>query len=248
MSDAAPVLLEDRQGAVAVVTLNRPTRRNALSLALQQALVATFAALKTDEGVHAVVLTAAGNEAFCAGLDLKELAAGVDLVNHGLDPVTAVAGLGKPVIAAVNGAAITGGLELVLACDLALCADHATFVDSHARMKVSPGWGLSQRLSRRVGLARALEMSLGGRPVDAATACRWGLVNHVVPAAALRDEAVALAQAMAGHDPAFIARYKALIEGGAQLPLARAMDLEQAEARRSNPAWSFSPEGALSSR
>ncbi|WP_268957472.1 enoyl-CoA hydratase-related protein [Novosphingobium resinovorum] len=231
-----------------MVTLNRPAARNALSLALQHAIVDVFGALAVDADVAAIVLTGAGQHAFCAGLDLKELAAGVDLVNLAIDPVAAVAAVGKPVIAAINGAAITGGLELMLACDLALCADSAIFVDSHARMNVSPGWGLSQRLSRRIGLPRALEMSLGGRPVDAATACAWGLVNHVAPAAELMAQAEALAQAIAVHDPAFIRHYRGLIEEGRNLPLADALAHEKVRSGQFNRAYTFADSNPISYR
>lgn len=225
MSDT-PCLKIARHDAVAQVTLYRPEAGNALSQALQQAIIDTFRQLDADDTVRAVVLHGAGTRAFCAGLDLGELSQGVDLINGAVDPVAAVARSIKPVIAAVNGAAVTGGLELMLACDFALASQTARFADTHARMGVIPGWGLSQRLQRAIGTSRALQMSLTGTMVDAATALDWGLVNALHAPDDLLGAALALAAQVAIWEPSFIAAYRALIREGAGLPLKAALDIE----------------------
>lgn len=231
MSDCLEIIRHD---AVAQVTLNRPEAGNALSQGLQQAIVAAFESLGADDGVRAIVLHGAGEKAFCAGLDLGELSRGVDLVNGAVDPVDAVACSTKPVIAAVNGAAVTGGLELMLACDFALAAQTARFADTHARMGVIPGWGLSQRLQRTVGIRRALHMSLTGRMIDATTALDWGLVNSLHAPEALLAAALDLAAQIASWEPGFVATYRRLIKDGAGLPLPGALKLEGQVAQAHN--------------
>jgi enoyl-CoA hydratase len=205
-------LLIERERHVATVTLNRPAARHALSAGLQAEIVSAFEELAKDETVCAIVLTGAGDRAFCAGLDIKELSEGVDLIGAGTDPIEAITRCPKPTIAAVNGAAITGGLELALACDIILSADDAIFADTHAKMGVIPGWGLSHRLARRVGAGRAMEMSFSARAINAATALQWGLVNHLFAKDRLLEEAKALAADIAQWDADFIQQYKSLIQ------------------------------------
>lgn len=216
---------------VSVLTLNRPEAMNALSLDLRAALAEALRAAEADADVRVVVLTGAGRRAFCAGLDLKEFRGEVrpigGAVPTGADPVQALAAVTKPVIAAVNGVAITGGFELVLACDVIIASENARFADTHARVGVAPGWGLSQRLSRAVGVYRAKELSLSGNFLDASTAMAWGLVNRVVEADALLPTALALARDMASAPTDMIGFYKALIDDGFDLPFGEAMALEQ---------------------
>ena len=140
--------------------------------------------LAEDPEVRAIVLTGAGERAFTAGLDLKEL--GSDTSNLGAassdsddNPVKAIENCPQPVIGAINGVAITGGFEVALACDILIASTNARFADTHARVGILPGWGLSQKLSRCIGLSRAKELSLTGNFIDADTACAWGLVNRV---------------------------------------------------------------------
>lgn len=179
------------EDGVAVVTLDRPQRRNALSSALMVALAETMARLDADPGIGAIVLTGR-DPAFCAGLDLSELSSSGD--NLRIDETGRPwPRLATPVIAAVNGPAVTGGLELVLHCDFALASERAVFADTHARVGVLPGWGLSMLLPQAVGLRRAKQMSLTGNYVTAAQALDWGLVNAVVP----HDDLVAAAQGLA---------------------------------------------------
>lgn len=165
---------------IAVLTLNRPDALNALSLELRASLVRAIDGVAGDDSVEVVILTGAGR-AFTAGLDLKELgsdANGLRAAGRTLDE--AVDDLHKPLIGAINGFAITGGFELALMCDIIIASTEARFADTHARVGVVPGWGLSQRLPRLIGLPRAKELSLTGNFLDAATADRWGMVNRVV--------------------------------------------------------------------
>lgn len=215
MSD---LVLVDRHDAVALVTLNRPQARNALSRALLAELGAAFTALRADDSVRAVVLTGA-DPGFCAGVDLKEVAAGaaggsagaaggsapVTGAGSGQDAVTAMLEVGKPVIGAVNGVTVTGGLEVALACDFRVASERARFADTHARVGVMPGWGLTVRLPQAVGFAWARQMSFTGNYVDAALALRIGLVNEVVPHEELRPRALALAADAATIEPVDLA-------------------------------------------
>lgn len=219
----------ERCGGYAVVTMNRPEAMNALSTALRSGLASTFDALEADPDIRAVILTGAGDRAFTAGLDLKELGSGAsslsDAVGKG-DPVSALRRFSGPIIGAINGVAITGGFELALACDVLIASETARFADTHARIGVMPGWGLSQRLSRAIGIFRAKELSLTGNFIDAATAERWGLVNRVVAPAELMPAARQLAEDMLSADPQMLKAYKALIDDGFALPFGEALALE----------------------
>ncbi len=225
------------EGPVATVTLNRPDAMNALSRAMRVALAAAMHQLEADPAVRVVILTGAGERAFTAGLDLKELASdGLAAANaEGPDdnPVKAIEQLTKPCIGAINGVAITGGFEVALACDVLIASERARFADTHARVGIMPGWGLSQKLSRLIGPYRARELSLTGNFLDAATAERWGLVNRVVPPHELLPVAQRLAADMATIDPGFAAAYKRLIDDGYATTFAGGMALE---AQRSTTA------------
>ncbi|MCR2832471.1 enoyl-CoA hydratase [Parerythrobacter lacustris] len=213
------VLCEVADG-IATVTLNRPDAMNALSKALRHRLFEVMTAVDGDAAVRAVILTGAGERAFTAGLDLKELGSqpgGLGAANaEGADenPVKAIELCRKPVIGAINGVAITGGFEVALACDVLIASTNARFADTHARVGIYPGWGLSQKLSRMIGISRAKELSFTGNFLDAETAKAWGLVNHVVAPDELLPLARKLAADMATIDPAFLANYKRLIDEG----------------------------------
>ena len=172
------LVLLDVTDDVAVLTLNRPDARNALSPELIVRLQQTCAECDTRDDVAAMVVTGA-DPAFCGGIDLKRLAAGtndaVGLIGDGPFPPVR-----KPIIGAINGAAVTGGLELALACDFLVASERARFADTHARVGVMPGWGLTIALPAAIGLRRAKQMSFTGNYVDATTALAWGLVNEVV--------------------------------------------------------------------
>jgi enoyl-CoA hydratase len=200
------VLLVDIDDGVAVVTLHRPEVRNALNAALRTAAVRAMAQLDGRDDVRAIVLTGT-DPAFTAGLDLKELS--------GPDAPDAAAGvrelllgdrgpfglLRTPVIGAINGPAVTGGLEIALACDFLVASERARFADTHARVGIMPGWGLTVLLPEAVGYRRAKELSTTGNFLDATTALEWGLVNHVVS----HDELLPFCRKL-GHDIASVER------------------------------------------
>ncbi|HMN21712.1 MAG TPA: enoyl-CoA hydratase [Ottowia sp.] len=222
----------------ALVTLNRPHAANALTPPMRRALAQVFDALDADAGV--IVLTGAGS-AFCAGLDLKELSgladpAAVVVSQDADDPVAAMRRCRRPIIGAVNGAAVTGGLELALACDILIASTSARFADTHARVGVLPSWGLSQLLPRRIGGGRAKEMALTGNFVSATQAEGWGLVNRVVPPEQLLPQALALAADMLSIDDDMLSAYKRLIDDGAGVTLEQGLRMEAERAR----AWAGS--------
>lgn len=218
MTDLArdAVLLIEKSGGIATVTLNRPTAMNALSRELRAAIAVAFEELEADPEVRAVVLTGAG-KAFCAGLDLKELGSGASTVGGTIgdkDPVTSIGHFSGPVIGAINGVAITGGFELALACDVLICSSNARFADTHARVGILPGWGLSQKLSRAIGIYRAKELSLTGNFLSAEQAADWGMVNRVVAPEELLPTARKLAEDMLSVVPECLPAYKQLIDEG----------------------------------
>jgi enoyl-CoA hydratase len=187
-----PIILVDIADRVAVVTLNRPHRRNALNRALYARIAEVMRELDADDAVDVIVLTGA-DPAFSAGVDLKELGGDLpsDAEADAVAPRQPGAGrtpwngpippVAKPVIGAVNGPCVTGALELALACDFLVASERARFADTHARVGVMPGDGMTVRLPQAIGIRRAKEMSVTGNYVDATTALAWGLVNHVVP-------------------------------------------------------------------
>ncbi|WP_084418401.1 enoyl-CoA hydratase [Henriciella litoralis] len=242
------IVIVEKDGPIAIVTLNRPDALNALSRALRSQIVKTFAELAEDETVRAVVLTGAGR-AFTAGVDLKEagesgFALGVD--GGDIDISKALAAYPWPIVGAINGFAITGGFELALMCDVLLASENAKFADTHARVGIVPGWGLSQKLSRMIGTSRAKELSFTGNFLDAETAERWGLVNRVYKADELLPAAIKMAHEMASCDPVLLRKYKALIDDGFALPFGDAMKLEVK--RSAEHAASVTAEGVEEAR
>ena len=229
------VLIVEKKDGIATLTLNRPEQMNALSMELRRMLVEELEALRYDEDIGVVILTGAGR-AFCAGLDLKEMggerpaeAAGPGELP---DPPQMLRMLRQPVIGAINGVAVTGGFEIALSCDILIAAPEARFADTHARVGLLAGWGLSQRLSRIVGPNRARELSLTGNYLSAERAERWGLVNRVVPRDDLMPTCEALARDMLSCVPEVLFEYKSLIDRGFDLALGDAMTYESEIARR----------------
>jgi enoyl-CoA hydratase len=201
---APPILLVEVASRVAVVTLNRPERRNALNAALYRRIPEVLTELDGDPSVDATIITGT-DPAFCAGVDLKEFGDGGPERVPGSGRRTwsgFLPPLVKPVIGAVNGPAITGGLELALACDFLVASERARFADTHARVGIMPGDGLIVRLPEAIGIRRAKEMSVTGNLIDAHTALTWGLVNHVVAHDELLPTCRALAAAVVSNDPA----------------------------------------------
>ncbi len=234
------MLLIEKDGPVAVVTLNRPEAMNAMSKAMRAKLYEAMVALNDDPEVSAVVLTGAGERAFTAGLDLKELGSDPNAMSAAnaegaeQNPVKAIELCAKPVIGAINGVAITGGFEVALACDVLIASENARFADTHARVGIMPGWGLSQKLSRLIGVYRAKELSLSGNFLDAKTAYEWGLVNRVVPAAELLPTAKKLAADMATIPVETLTFYKRLIDDGFERSFRKGLKIEHKRSSRHN--------------
>ena len=232
------LILTERRGSVAVVTLNRPKVMNALSRALRVELAHEIRKLDIDTAVRAIVLTGAGERAFSAGLDLKELGSDPEALGSDSekrpedDPLHMIEACRCPVFGAVNGIAVTGGFELALGCDILLASPNARFADTHVRIGVLPGWGLSQKLARIIGPSRAKELSFTGRFIDAALANEWGLVSRIVPQESLLEEAIAMASETAKADPVFLQNLKQLINDGLDRTLAdgRAMERDRSKA------------------
>jgi enoyl-CoA hydratase len=214
MSEPALVLVERDQG-ITTVTLNRPQALNALSAALRNEIARVFTELATDPATAVVILTGAGR-AFTVGLDLKELGGERSAVAaiSSQDLADAVTSLHQPIIGAINGYAITGGFELALMCDFLIASTEARFADTHARVGVVPGWGLSQRLPRLIGINRAKELSLTGNYLDAEQACAWGLVNRVVAPVELLPTCRQLAADIISTDPATRSEIKRIMDAG----------------------------------
>jgi enoyl-CoA hydratase len=237
-----PVLLVDTTDAVRTVTLNRPAARNALSSELIDRLIEALHAAEDDPDVRAVVLTGA-DPAFCAGLDLREAGAtglpSASVTDPKASPWWVLYGMNTPVIGAVNGPAVTGGLELALQCTFLVASERAVFGDTHARVGVHPGGGLSGLLPQAVGLRRAREMSLTGNFVDAAEAHRLGLVNHVVPHPELLPTALRLAGDIASADPRTATALNDTYREVAALPLGEGLALERERFR----TWEYDPAG-----
>jgi enoyl-CoA hydratase len=224
-------LLVEREGAVAIVTINRPEKRNALNTLTLREIHHVMTALGADAAVGAIVLTGAGDKAFVAGADISELAVmtpagGKDHSAAGQRAFDAIETLGTPVIAAVNGFALGGGCELAMACTLRLAADSARFGQPEINLGLTPGYAGTQRLPRLVGRGRALELLLTGDMISAQRALEIGLVNRVVPAADLRAEALALATTLAAKAPIATRYILDLVHHGADMPLAEAQHLE----------------------
>jgi len=193
--NSAEILLIDTTDRVRTLTLNRPESRNALSSALRKQFFAALRDAEADDGVDVVIFTGA-DPVFCAGLDLKELGDTTELpdISPKWPPMS------KPVIGAINGAAVTGGLELALYCDILIASERARFADTHARVGLLPTWGLSVRLPQKVGVGMARRMSMTGDYVSATDALRAGLVTEVVPHEQLMPAARAIAASIVGNN------------------------------------------------
>ncbi len=256
MSEAGEdILLVERDGPVAILTLNRPKQLNALSVALRTQIVRTVREIGTGNDARAIVLTGNGR-AFSAGVDLKEAGQKGFSLGVGdkkpadaaadMDLASAFAACPWPVIGAINGFAITGGFELALMCDVLLASTEAKFADTHSRVGLMPVWGLSQKLPRIIGASRAKELSLTGNYLEAETAERWGLVNRVYAPEALLPAAKKLAAEMAGVEGGLLKRMKAVIDDGLALPLPEALKMEIVRGSANNSA--ITPEAAEESR
>ena len=226
--DDATILVE-RRDAVTLVTLNRPQALNALNAQVLADILAAMAAFDADETQGCAVLT--GSErAFAAGADIKEMQAMDFAAMYGTDHFAgwdAFTRTRKPVIAAVAGYALGGGCELAMMCDFILAADNAKFGQPEIKLAVSPGMGGSQRLARAVGKAKAMEMCLTGRMMDAAEAERAGLVSRIVPAADLVEEAVKTAATIAAMAPIAVKANKEMVNAAFETGLTQGVQFER---------------------
>lgn len=224
-------LLLERDGSIAIVTINRPRVLNALNTPTMDELAAAMRELAADESVGAIVLTGSGEKSFVAGADINELAVqspvgGREHAQRGQRVLDAIEQLGKPVIAAINGFALGGGCELAMACTIRIAADTARLGQPEINLGLIPGYAGTQRLTRLVGRGVALEILLTGDPITAAEAHRIGLVNRVVPAAELMGEARKLAHQLASKAPVAARFIIDAVNRGADLPLAHAQIYE----------------------
>lgn len=219
------VLLSHLQDGVLTLTLNRPAARNALSLDLVRSLRAALDDYVSNSEARAAILTGTA-PAFCAGLDLKDFSTPDSPRAEVAALITSIPRLAKPLIAAVNGPAMTGGLELMLGCDFALASEQARFGDTHLKIGALSGSGMNSRLPQAVGLRWAKQIVLGCQPLDAATALRIGLVNEVLPADQLLPRAMTLARALAGWNPELAVIAKDTLDRGSNGTLADALRLE----------------------
>jgi len=216
-----PAVERERRGQVEVLTINRPEARNAINGEVSAAMSAALDELEADATCAVVVITGAGDIAFSAGMDLKAFASGEGgaiMGGHGGFGGITQRDFPKPLIAAVNGAALAGGCEIMLSCDLVVAADHATFGIPEAKRGLVAGAGGLIRLPKRLPLAIALELALTGDSIDTTRALQLGLVNRVVPAAQLMDEALALAARIADNAPLAVRWSKRVMVRAATLP------------------------------
>jgi enoyl-CoA hydratase len=232
MSDASPVLV-DRDGAVGILRLNRPDKFNCLSMDVMRRIAAALDGFEADASVRALLIASEGKQ-FCTGADLQE----VEGLRHSRAELATFIATGHatlcrleasplPVVAAVQGLALAGGLELMMACDIAFAASSAKFGDQHSQFGLIPGWGGSQRLPRLIGMRRAMDLFFSAAWIDAGTAKEWGLVNRVVKDNALRNDALAYCRTLAERSRSGLATMKRLARQGIDLPLSEGLRLEQ---------------------
>ena len=215
---------------IAVVRLNRPEAANAMNSAVINRLLELFEGLRDNTAVRGIVITGEGKH-FCAGADIGEMtemdeAAARKFVETGQGLMFAIEGVGKPVIAAVNGHAAGGGLELALACDFIVAAESAVFAAPELRLGIIPGFGGTQRLSRLIGKARAKELIYTGQGINARVACAIGLVNRIFPDGSLLDGAVDIMKGICFHSPVSLRKAKEVIDSGMEIDLTGACRLE----------------------
>ncbi len=230
MNEYEHILYEQSEG-IATVTVNRPKVLNALNEATVRELLACFASIRDNGEIGAVILTGAGEKAFVAGADIKELAqnnpvSGKQSALLGQSSFSAIENLGKPTIAAVNGFALGGGCELASACTIRLAADTAKFGQPEVNLGIIPGYGGTQRLARLVGKGRAMELILSGATIDAAEAMRIGLVNHIYPTTELMPAAHKLAQTILSKGPLAVKMSMEAIHKGLEVGLDEGLALE----------------------
>ncbi len=233
--DYTSIQVERAPAGWATIALHRPEKLNTLSIQLRKELDHAVRNLEEDPDIHVLILTGTG-KAFTAGMDLDEWNATDEPAAsaYTYDAVASLQRFSGPVIAAVNGFAVTGGLEIILACDLIIAARDARFADTHVRVGLLPGWGGSARMVQCVGLHRAKELALTGRFFSAQEALQWGVVNHVVEPDQLLPFTKSLALDMLKSKPQYLKAYKSLLDAESMLTLEDALLLERARSRALN--------------
>ena len=233
-----PFIISEQSGSIEIIRLNRPDKLNALSREMILALSDKFKNITCQAGLRAVILTGAGDKAFCAGTDIAELAEvaggdedrgkdrGREVSERGQALCNQIENCGVPVIAAINGIAAGGGCELALACHLRIASPNAQFSLPETKLGLLPGYGGTQRLAREIGNGRALELMLTGRTVGAEEALQFGLINRIAPASELFVQAEGLANEIAQLAPLAIRACLEAVNQGAELPLAEGLALE----------------------
>jgi enoyl-CoA hydratase len=232
-NESAATVLADRDGAVGVIRLNRPDKFNCLSLGVMQDIAAALGRFEADPAVRAVLIAGEGKH-FCTGADLDEVqglradrAMLTEFIATGHATLCRLEASPLPVVAAVHGLCLAGGLELMLACDVAFAAAAARFGDQHAQFGLIPGWGGSQRLTRTVGMRRALDLFLSAAWIDAPAAKEWGLINRITKDAALYSDAITYCRTLAERSRSGLAMMKRLAREGRDGPLEQGLRLEQ---------------------
>jgi enoyl-CoA hydratase len=225
------ILLEQPESGIYLLTVNRPKALNALNAATLDEIAAAVAVVAKDSNARVLLVTGAGDKAFVAGADITEMKDATieqaqEISERGMQVMHALEALPVPVIALVNGYALGGGCELALACDWILAADNAAFGQPEVNLGIPPGFGGTQRLPRRIGAARALEMLTTARQVKAAEAAAIGLANHVYPAAELRGKGLEMARLIAAKGPDAVRLAKRAVREGMNLDLFTACALE----------------------
>ncbi len=224
---SADLLIIDTDGPIATITINRPKTLNALNREVMDGLRDAVISLRDDAAIRCLIITGAGDRAFVAGADIKELAvqtptSGTEHAQRGQRVLDLIETMGKPVIAAINGFALGGGCELAMACTLRLAADTAKLGQPEINLGLIPGYAGTQRLSRLIGKTRAMELILTGRQIAATEAYAIGLVNRVVPAADLMSEAQALARDLASKAPIAVRYAIEAVSRGLDMPFGHA--------------------------
>ncbi len=226
---AENVLLE-RRGRIALITINRPDKLNALNIATRKELADALDELRNDEEIRVVVITGAGEKAFVAGADINEFAGRTAVQQRAVmkakSVFTAAEDFPKPLIAMINGFCLGGGCELALACDIRIASDRAKFGQPEINLGIIPGGGATQRLTRLIGEGKAMQMVLTGEMIDAQEAYRLGLVNEVHPAAELEAKTMEMATKIAEKSPIALTMAKTSVKNAARMNLREGLDQE----------------------
>ncbi len=216
MPQSYETLLLERRDKVAIITINRPDKRNALNIKTREEGAALIEELRTDDSVRAVIITGAGDKAFIAGADIAEFAGRTAMMQREVmtqrSLFNAIDTFPKPVIAMINGYCLGGGCELALACDIRIASENASFGQPEINLGIIPGGGGTQRLARLVGEGKAMEMILTGEIIDAKSALTIGLVNHVVPADQLESKTLEIANRIAEKGPIAVSLAKEAVK------------------------------------